>query len=186
MIVYLHGFRSSPESWKAKELRAWLAARGQTHLFACPALSPVPFEAVAEAEAVIAAATTPVTLVGSSLGGFYATHLAEKLDLRAVLINPGVLGSIDPRAFIGEHDFFYGGGRFSFTAGHAEQLLALDPPRLTPERYLLLVETGDEVLDHRAAIRRYAGCRQIVLAGGNHGFSRFVDYLPQLAEFAGL
>lgn len=186
MILYLHGFRSSPASWKARELKAWLTARGLAHQFACPALSPVPFEAIAQAEALIAAAETPVTLVGSSLGGLYATHLAEKHDLRAVLVNPAVLASLDPAEFIGEHELFYGDGRFTFTAEHAAQLAALDPTRLTPERYLLLLESGDEVLDHRAAVRHYAGCTQIILAGGDHSFTRFADWLPQLTEFAGL
>lgn len=184
-ILYLHGFCSSPASWKARLLGEALAARGLAAHYACPALSPVPAEAIAAASAIIEAAARPPTLIGSSLGGHYASHLAEKYGLNAVLINPAVVGAIDLGLFLGEHANFHSGERFSFTPAHAEQLLAqVLPP--TRERYWLLVEEGDEVLDWRAARERYAGCRQSVLPGGDHSFTRFPEMLPQLIEFAGL
>jgi predicted esterase YcpF (UPF0227 family) len=88
--------------------------------------------------------------------------------------------------FIGIQTNLYTKESFEFTAEHVEQLRALELPQLTPERYLLLVETGDEMLDYRLALARYAGCRQQVLAGGDHSFTRFPDLLPQLLEFCGL
>ena len=185
-ILYLHGFCSSPASWKARLLADTMSARGQDGRFFCPALSPVPLEAIAQAEAIISAQARPLTLVGSSLGGFYATCLAEKHDLRAVLINPVVVAPIPFSEFIGTQTNLYTGETFEFTAEHVEQLRALELPQVTPERYLLLVETGDEVLDYRLALARYAGCRQQVLAGGDHSFTRFPDLLPQLLEFCGL
>lgn len=93
-ILYLHGFRSSPASWKVRLLGEYMASQGLEQRFACPALSPVPSLAIAQAEALITAADGPLTLVGSSLGGFYATWLAERHNLQAVLINPGQLHQI--------------------------------------------------------------------------------------------
>ena len=90
-ILYLHGFCSSPESWKARLLADAMTRRGQGERFFCPFLSPVPREAIAQAEEIIHREAGPLAVVGSSLGGFYATWLAEKFDLRAVLVNPAVV-----------------------------------------------------------------------------------------------
>ncbi len=185
-ILYLHGFCSSPASWKVRLLGATLNARGQGERLFCPALSHVPREAVAQAEAVIGEQDGPLTLVGSSLGGYYATWLAEKHDLRAVLINPAVVAPVSLDQFIGTQTNLYTGETFEFTAEHVEQLRSFDVRCVTPERYLLLVETGDEVLDYRQALARYAGCRQVVVDGGDHSFTRFPDLLPQLLEYCGL
>ena len=167
-------------------MRQTLEERGLGERFACPALSPVPCEAIAQAEAIIAAASGPVTLIGSSLGGHYAACLAEKHDLRAALINPAVIDRLDASLFIGEHANFHSGERFVFTAADAADLLAQAVTAPTPSRYWLLVETGDEVLDFRQARERFRGCRQSILAGGDHSFTRFPEYVPQLIEFAGL
>jgi hypothetical protein len=185
-ILYLHGFCSSPASKKARQLAEYLEVREQGDRLYCPALSHVPDEAVAQAEAVIDEHAGPLTLVGSSLGGYYATWLAEKHDLRAVLINPAVVAPLSLDQYIGTQTNLYSGQSFEFTAAHIAQLVALQPATLVPERYLLMVETGDEVLDYRQAVARYAGCRQMVLPGGDHSFTRFPDLLPQLLEFCGL
>ena len=115
LILYLHGFGSSPASWKSRLLAERLAALGLEGRFACPPLSTVPEAAIGQAEAIIAASDGPVVLAGSSLGGHYATFLAEKHGLRAVLINPAVVHRLDPARFLGEHVNFHTGERFSFT-----------------------------------------------------------------------
>ena len=185
-ILYLHGFCSSPESWKAKILGDAMRARGLSERFFCPALSPVPNEAIAQAEAIIDLHNDELTLVGSSLGGYYATFLAEKHGLRAALVNPAVVAPLSLSAYIGTQKNLHTGETFEFTAAHIDQLRTLECMTITPNRYLLLVETGDEVLDYRNAVRRYAGCRQEIFAGGDHSFTRFPDLLPQLFEFCRL
>ena len=185
-LLYLHGFRSSPASRKVTVLREHLAARGLGDRLAAPALSHVPAQAIAQAEALIAAGDGPFTMVGSSLGGYYATWLAEKFELRAVLINPAVVAPVSLDAYVGTQTNLYTGESFEFTAAHVEQLRALEVPTVTPARYLLMIETGDEVLDYRHAVARYVGSRQIVLGGGDHSFSRFPEFLGQILEFAGL
>ncbi len=185
LIVYLHGFCSSPASWKSRLLAEEMARRGLAADFVCPQLSPVPADAMAAVSAIIEAAGRPVTLVGSSLGGHYANHLAEKYALPAVLINPAAVDRLDVGKFIGEHHNFHTAERFEFTREHAEQLRAqVSPP--TAERYWLLLEEGDEVLDWRQARDFYAGCRQTVLPGGDHSFSQFPQYIAQILEFAGI
>ena len=185
MILYLHGFRSSPASRKSRLLAEEMARRGLAGQFVCPQLSPVPAVAMADMSRLIEAAEGRVTLIGSSLGGHYASHLAEKYRLNAVLINPATVDRIDVRKFIGEHDNFHSGEHFSFTAEHAAQLRA-QVARPTRERYWLLLETGDEVLDYHDAQTFWFGCRQSVYEGGDHSFTRFPELLPQLIEFAGL
>lgn len=184
-ILYLHGFCSSPASTKSRLLAEEMARRGLAAQFSCPALSPVPADAMAQVSALIEAADGRVTLVGSSLGGHYANHLAEKYGLDAVLINPAAVDRLDLAKFVGEHVNFHSGERFVFSEAHAAQLQAqVAPP--TPARYWLLLDEGDEVLDWRQARDFYAGCRQTVLAGGDHGFTRFPEFLPQILEFAGI
>lgn len=184
MILYLHGFRSSPQSWKARLLGEAMAARGLC--YACPALSHVPDEAMAVAEDIIATSSEPVTLVGSSLGGFYATWLAEKHGLKAVLVNPAVLAPLSLSRYVGTQTWMYSQETFEFTEAHIAQLRAMEVARLDPSRYLLLVEEGDEVLDYRQAVSRYAGARQVVLPGGDHSFTQFPKYVSQIIEFAQL
>lgn len=187
MILYLHGFRSGPQSWKARSLHARMAAHGLEDALWCPQLPVSAREAVALIEARIARCETPPTLVGSSLGGYYATHLAETHGLRAVLVNPAVIAPLSLSAYLGTQSHMYTGENFEFTAAHIAELQAIEAPAITrPERYWLLVETGDEVLDYRHAVNRYVGCRQTVLEGGDHSFTRWDDYLDPILHFAGL
>ena len=190
MIIYLHGFRSAPASIKAQALKARMTERGLADRFWCEQLPVSPRAAIALAEAAIAraraAGLTP-TVVGSSLGGYYATWLAEHHDLQAVLVNPAVVAPLELGAYVGTQDNMYTGERFEFTRGHIDELRALEVPAVSrPQRYWLLVETGDEVLDYRHAVDKYAGARQTVLEGGDHGFSRWGDYLDAVIAFAGL
>lgn len=162
-----------------------MTRRGLGERFFCPALSPFPAQAMADVSRLIESAATPPTLVGSSLGGHYATFLAEKYDLPAVLINPAVVDGLDLARFVGEHANFHSGERFQFTALHAAELRA-QVRRPTPARYWLLAETGDTVLDAALAVDYYAGCRQDILPGGDHSFTRFPEFIPQILEYAGL
>ncbi|MCB1961461.1 MAG: esterase [Rhodocyclaceae bacterium] len=187
MILYLHGFRSAPASVKASRLQAHMAARGLADAYWCAQLPVAPDAAIALIEAQIARCDAPPTLIGSSLGGYYATWLAERHGLKAVLVNPSVVSHLSLAPYVGTQTNLYTGETLDFTAAHIDQLRALEVPAITrPERYWLLVETGDEVLDYRHAVAKYAGARQTVLEGGDHGFSRWPDYLDPVLDFAGL
>lgn len=187
MLIYLHGFNSSPQSKKAVQLARHLAQQGLGERFACPALPHEPARAIDAIKAELACVPNqPVTLVGSSLGGFYATWFTETYGMKAVLINPAVHPHRDLRAFLGAQRNLYTGEPYELTEAHLDQWAALTVAQITPSRYLLLVETGDEVLDYREALERYAGAEQIVVQGGDHSFASFADHLPHILKFSGL
>jgi len=185
-IVYLHGFRSSPASIKATRLREHVAALASPPRLHVPALDHRPAAAIAQVvEWVERHAAAPLTFVGSSLGGFYANWLAERFDARAVMINPAVRPHEDLRPWLGPQTNLYTGATFVVTPEHLEELRALAVPRITkPERYFLLVETGDEVLDYREAVAFYAGAYQYLRGGGDHTFTEFVAQIPAILRFA--
>jgi predicted esterase YcpF (UPF0227 family) len=151
-----------------------------------PALSHWPAEAIEQLEAEIAAANGPVTLIGSSLGGYYSTWLVEHNPaLRAVLVNPAVYPYRLLEEWLGQNTNLYTREQYQLTERHLEQLLVLDCPQLQdPSRYLLLVQSGDETLDYREAVDKYAACAQFVQPGGSHGFEHFEALIPAVQAFA--
>lgn len=183
MIVYLHGFNSSPHSHKAQVLQRYMQSRGLGGEFACPALPPAPHEAIRVAEALPRGEGT--CYVGSSLGGFYATYLVETHGGKAVLLNPAIEPHVGLRACLGPQKNLYTGESYELTAAHLEGWRNLFVARTSGRRYLLIVETGDEVLDHRQALERYAGAEQLVSRGGDHSLRSFPEHLPQILRFAG-
>jgi uncharacterized protein len=187
MLIYLHGFNSSPGSHKAQVLKHQMEERGLGDRYCCPALPHLPRRAIALIEAAIAKhPRESITLIGSSLGGFYSTYLAERHDLRAVLINPAVCPHEDLRAYLGVQRNLYTHQQYELTERHLRDWERLCLPTVRPQRYLLLVETGDEVLDYRVAVTKYQGARQIVIGGGDHSLKSFPEHIPLILEFAGL
>lgn len=187
MILYLHGFNSSPQSHKARILAQYMAGRGLAAQYACPALAPLASEALAAIDAEMAKHPGERwCFVGSSLGGFYATHLAETHNARAVLINPAIEPHAGLRTYLGEQKNLHTGEPYQLTEAHLRGWQALVAPRITPRRYLLLVETGDEVLDYRKAVARYRGAEQVVIEGGDHSLQSFPQHLDRILAFAGL
>ena len=189
-IVYLHGFRSSPSSIKAQQFAravAELPAAVRPRLYV-PALPPDPAVAIAAVASWIERelgrdAAGTLTIVGSSLGGFYATHLAERFGARAVLINPAIRPQDDLEA--GSYVNMYTGEAFEFVDAHFVTLRALSVARITrPDRYFLLIRSGDEVLDWKAAVEYYGGAWQYVLGGGDHGWADFAAEIPSVLRFA--
>jgi predicted esterase YcpF (UPF0227 family) len=184
-VLYLHGFRSSPASFKARRLQDHFSARGDAHRFLCPQLPPSPREAMALIRTLVRELPAAgFAVVGSSLGGFYATAVAEETGCRAVLINPAVWPARDLARYIGEQKAWHSDERFWFRAEYIAELEALTAQRITrPQRYLLLAATGDEVLDWREMTARYAGTHQHVIEGSDHGLSDFDDYLDEVVRF---
>lgn len=187
MIVYLHGFNSAPASRKAAALRAYLDARGLAHLFTCPALPHEPWQALRVIENELCRwDASRVTLVGSSLGGFYATWFAEQRDLQAVLINPAITPYIGLQAYLGKQRNLYTGEEYDLTHAHLDSWRELAVERVDSERYLLLLETGDELLDWREAVTKYEGARTVIRFGGDHTLRSFPDHFVRILRFVGL
>jgi uncharacterized protein len=187
-IVYLHGFNSSPGGVKSTILAAALERAPDPPRLWRPQLPHRPLEAMRSVTEWIdgnVAAIDQLTLVGSSLGGFYATWLAQRYGARAVLINPAIHPDHSLAAFAGPQFNPHTGEHYELTPEHFAELRALAIPRITgPDRYLLLVRSGDELLDWREAVTYYAGAWQHVLGGGNHGWEDFVPEVPTLLQFA--
>jgi len=185
-LLYLHGFRSSPRSFKAQLLADWLAAHRSDVTWWCPQLPPSPAEAIALAEQGTAhwpRATRAV--LGSSLGGFYATVLAERWSCPAVVMNPAVDPARDLAPFVGELTAFHDPSRrFDFKPEYIDELRRLTPGPITrPERYFALIAKGDELLDWREMHARYPGTEGRLLEGSDHGLSDFAEHLPALLRF---
>jgi hypothetical protein len=188
VILYLHGFRSSPQSRKARMVREAMAARAMLDDFLCPQLPASPRAAAQLIEAA-ARLEDPLrlALIGSSLGGYYATWLAERVGCRAVLLNPAISPYEDLRGHLGTQPVFFSEQTIEVKPEYMDELRSLDTPRVTrPERYFLLAATGDEVIDWRTMADKYAGCRQRIIDGSDHEISDFAAYLDEVLAFCGV
>ena len=185
MLIYLHGFRSSPKSAKASLLAERMRTLGRAADFVCPQLPASPFAAL---ELVRKLAPQPRdTLIGSSLGGFYATWLAEKTGARCVLLNPAVDPADGLQRYVGVQTMFHSDEPFEFKVEHVAELRALTVGAITfPARYFLIAAKGDELIDWRDMVAHYPGARHKVLEGSDHGLADFPQYLDEVLEFAGV
>lgn len=184
-LLYVHGFLSSPLSFKARQTADWLAVNYPDISFHCPQLPPYPAQTQHQLEQLVESLLPQsIYVMGSSLGGFWATWLAEKYNLRAVLINPAVR----PQDFMPDYlevdlKSYHTDDSYRLHAGHIEEIIAVDVPVTRKSNYWLLVQTGDETLDYRQAVQKYAGCKQTVEEGGDHAFQGFERYLRDCIQF---
>ena len=189
VLFYLHGFLSSTGTRKAALVAEYLRAHTSTIELRIPALPDKPLAALHAAEAAIAVARAEgferIGLIGSSMGGFYATILAQRHQVRALLINPAVMPQRLIAGSLGKQRNPYTGVEFELNAADVEALQRMCPTLVQPELFWLLVQTGDEVLDYRDAVNFYAGCKQTVEPGGDHQFRHFERYLPETINFLG-
>lgn len=188
MILYLHGFRSSPLSMKSRLLAAQMQALGRSDEWLCPQLPASPKLAIELALSLVNnVAPAGLTIIGSSLGGYYATWLAERLGCRAVLLNPAIVPLIDLEQHVGVTTEFHSDKPFEFKRDYIDELGTFAVEKITePQRYFLIAATGDEVLDYRDMLAHYKGACQIVIEGSDHGISEFADYVAPVLAFAGI
>lgn len=185
-LLYLHGFRSSPASTKARMTAAAVAQRFPAKTWLCPALPASPkqaIEAVLRATADWPLATTAV--IGSSLGGLYATWLAERWGCRAVLLNPAVRPARDLAAHLGDQTVWHDPEQhFVFEAAYIDELHVLEVAQISqPARYFAVIAKGDEVLDWREMAGHYAGATIKLLPGGDHALSDYDQHLGAVLDF---
>jgi len=184
-LIYLHGFRSSPQSTKAQILRQRFAALSIADRFFCPQLPMSPMASLDLVHTAIHPDSRDV-FVGSSLGGLYAHWLAERYGSRCVLINPAIYPSKSLASHVGSLKSYHSEELLEWTLKDVQELEAIESVPLTrPERYLLLAATGDELIDFRDMVARYAGSMQFVVEGSDHAFSCFEDYLDRVLAFSG-
>jgi predicted esterase YcpF (UPF0227 family) len=184
-LLYIHGLNSSALSKKATQLIALMQSLGLSEQLRVPELHHHPRQAMVQLEAAIAELGRPL-LVGSSLGGYYATHLAQRHGLKAVLINPAVNPHQLFDGFLGTQQNFYTGETWELTHDHVKALAELEVPApQDPARVQVWLQTGDETLDYRRAESFYRACALRIQAGGDHSYQGFAGRLPALLSFAG-
>jgi uncharacterized protein len=182
-LLYLHGFRSSPNSMKAVKMAERVQRDNPAVLWWCPQLPPSPREAVELIrEGTASWPRKSMAVVGSSLGGFYATRVALDTGCRAVLLNPAVDPARDLARYIGEQTAWHNPEeRFHFRPEYVDELRNLAGGTLPhPERVLAVIAKGDEVLDWREMVGRYPGIHLKLLEGGDHAISDFEDHMDEV------
>ena len=189
-ILYIHGFNSSPLSLKAEQTRQYLAKNYPDVGFVCPQLASTPAKAITQLEQLIEnhSPKTQWCLIGSSLGGYFASYLAPKYHCLAVLVNPAITPYELLHDYIGEQVNPYTEEVHQVTEDHIQQLKALEQSAPTIDcqqknNYLVMVQMGDEVLNYQQAVEKYQHCRLIVQAGGDHSFINFDKYLATISDF---
>lgn len=185
-LLYLHGFRSSPLSMKARKTADWMQQHRPDVEWWCPPLPPSPRLAMQQVfDRLSAWPGDGTAVIGSSLGGFYATVVAERLGCPAVLLNPAVDPARDLATHIGEMTAWHSEERLYFDAAYIDELRAMQPPAALTrlERYFAVIAKGDEVLSWQEMAGRYAGCRLTLLEGGDHALSDYDEHLPEVMRF---
>ena len=189
-ILYIHGFNSSPLSIKAEQTRAYLTKNYPDVGFFCPQLASTPTKAITQLEQIIEqqGSKTSWYLIGSSLGGYFASYLVSKYNCLAVLVNPAITPYKLLHDYIGEQINPYTKEVYQVTEDHMQQLQALEQTAPTIDgqqknNYLVMVQTGDEVLNYQQAVGKYQHCRLIVQEGGDHSFIDFDKCLPTLCDY---
>ncbi len=186
-LLYLHGFNSSPESHKAQLVTQYLREKNCLDLLICPQIPVVPLEARAFLEQLVEDTLQEheLSFVGSSLGGYYATYLAEKYSGTAVLINPSVKPYVTLSAYLGENNFYFEDEVWAFNEEHIQQLRDMDVETIAhAERYLVLLQTGDETLDYREAELMYKDAQCIIEQDGDHAFTNLERHLARIMQFS--
>jgi len=188
--VYLHGFLSSPASLKAQQLQTYFDQQGMSQQLMIPALAFEPSAAIEQARQAVEQmlnreGIARVIIIGSSLGGYYATWLSQQYGGKAVVINPAVRPYELFDDYLGPNRHYYDGQTYVLEMKHIDQLRQLEVDTLrNPDDILLLLQTGDETLDYRLAADKYRHCPSWLEAGGNHSFIGFIDHLPKIFCFA--
>ncbi len=180
MILFIHGFSSHGYGGKARALREYFSTKGVP--FLAVSLSYVPELAMQTLEEIINVCDD-VKLIGSSLGGYYATYLAEKYKLQVVLINPATRSYETLSRSLGRAPNFYDGSTFEWKESHLDMLKKYESGISDQSKVLLLVQKGDEVLDYREAVKKFSQAEMIVEEGGSHGFDGTERYFDRINKF---
>jgi len=186
-LIYIHGFLSSPSSHKALQVKQWLADNRPDIDYHCPFLTVYPDEVKVELDTLVQSLLEkgPVYLMGSSMGGFWSTYLAETYKLPAVLINPAVKPSMLMPSYVGmKLKNYHTDDSYMLEQRHIDQLRELVPSAiLHPQLYWVLLQTADETLDYRLAQALYGDAKLLIEEGGDHGFVGFERHIPASIEF---
>lgn len=188
LLVYLHGFRSSPNSSKAvmtKEAVRAISSINHSYEWYCPQLLASPKESMdMVTQYVDQTSADHIVIIGSSLGGFYTNYLAEKYQCKGIALNPAVYAARELEPHVGMMTAYDSDEPFDFKAEYINELRTLQVEKITdPKRYFLIAAKGDELLDWKEMVVFYSGARQLVLEGSDHGIADYANHLPAVIDF---
>ena len=181
MIIYIHGFGSSGEGAKAKLFRKYFRDKGLP--FIAPSLSYIPELAIKTLEELVESYNSDVQLIGSSLGGYYCVHLANKYSLKAVLINPSIYPYKTLPKVLGNAPSFHDESSFTWLQFHIDSLKNYEVTSPVQENFMLLSQKGDETLNFQEAIDKLPNCTLVVEEGGNHGYIGIERHFKSVESF---
>lgn len=181
MIIYIHGFGGSGEGSKAKAFREYFKSLDEG--FIAPSLSYIPELAIKTLEELIESYKDEVKLIGSSLGGFYTIYLAQKYELKGVLINPSIFPCETLKKLIGYAPSFYDDSSFEFRESHIKMLKNYKADEVNQNNFMLLVQKGDEVLDYKEAVNKFVNASVVTEEGGSHGYDHIERHFERIREF---
>jgi len=181
MIIYIHGFGGSGEGSKAKAFREYF--KTTQDIFIAPSLSYVPDLAIKTLEELIESYNEEVTLIGSSLGGFYTIYLAKKYGLKAVLLNPSIYPYKTLKNYLGDAPNFYDNSSFKWSENHIEMIKYYIEESVDESKFMLLVQKGDELLNFQESVDRFSSATLIAEDGGSHGFDGIENHFGKIREF---
>lgn len=185
-VLFIHGFNSSPLSAKAQLTQNYLAEYFPEVKFHCPQVATTPKAAIAQLEQYFIdsnSLTDTWALIGSSLGGYFSTYLSEVYGVKAALINPAIKPYELLSKYIGEQVNPYTQERYQVESNYLNDLIALKQNTVSKENFMVMVQTGDEVLNYQQAVDKFEGSKLIVQQGGDHSFVDYQNMLPQIVEF---
>ena len=184
-IIYLHGFASSANSTKALQLKKYILENYSKTEIIIPDIENNIVDAVQQIDKLIEE-FSPSALIGSSLGGFYATYFSEQYNLKCVGINPAVIPPAEMSEYLGENKNYSTGEKFLI---NQEQLDLLDRMGREikvikcPRNFMILLQSHDEKLDYRVATNFYRGAVLDVTFGGNHSFENLETHFSKIKIF---
>ena len=181
MVIYIHGFGGSGEGSKAISFRKYF--KEQSIDFIAPSLSYIPELAIKTLEELIESYNKDVTLIGSSLGGFYTMYLSQKYSLKAVLLNPSISPYRTLNAYVGTAPSFYDNSSFNWNVNHIDMLKNYIQEDIDKNMFLLLVQNGDELLNPQESIDKFCEGNMIVEEGGSHGFEGIEAHFKHIKDF---
>ena len=188
LLVYLHGFRSSPNSTKAVmtgEAVKALSTSEHSYEWYCPQLLASPGQSMdMVVQHIEQSKADRIVIIGSSLGGFYTNYLAEKYQCKGIVLNPAVYAARELEPHVGMMTAYDSEEPFDFKAEYIDELRALQVERITdPKRYFLIAAKGDELLDWKEMVAFYPGSKQLILEGSDHGIADYATHLPAVIDF---
>ena len=183
-ILYFHGFKSSSDSTKAKDLHKFISRRTRNTILITPNIHDNFHDAHDQIINLIESNQPKIFFMGSSLGGYYASFFSQKFNKKAVLINPAIPPLKDFEMHLGKNKNYSNGNKFIITKNDIDYIRSLSYKKiLKPKNLMILLESGDEILNYNDTSSYFSGSHIDILYGGDHSYSSFKEKFNKIQDF---